>query len=342
MKRVLVTGATGKIGKLLIPKLAKHSDVVVRALVRDELKAAALTRSGVELTRGSFEDSSAVRRAVREIDTLVLITPATPSAVAQAQGVLSAAGEAGVRKIVRISVFNAASDGPSDVIRLHGSTDAQIRSSGLIYTILRPPFFMQNLCFMAGRSIAKEGKIYFGTGNGRLGMIDLRDVVDCAEESVLSKAYDNKVFALTGPESISFHEIADRLGNLLTHPIRYVPVSPEAVELSIRMSRSDWYATVMRDLCRAYSEGWGDVITGDVAHITGRRPRSFDVFAREILLPTLSLHRHCQTPAPHRNPGAAQQEEVRIRVRARSVSPASRRIVPAAPSRSSPSPRSFP
>jgi uncharacterized protein YbjT (DUF2867 family) len=289
VKRVLVTGATGKIGSRMIPRLASRPDIAVRALVRSREKAELLVAAGAELAFGSFEERGSVLFAMQEVDTLVLITAAGPAAADHAGVALAAAREAGVRKIVRVSVFNAARGGPADVTRQHGHTDAQIRSSGLTYTILRPPFFMQNLCFLAARSIAKEGRLYFGTGDGRLSLIDLRDVVDCAEEVVVSDASNNKTFTLTGPESISFHDVAERLSMIMGRTVRYVPVSPEVVEQSIRaMGRGDWYARVMRDLCRAYSENWGDVVTGDVALITGHRPRSVDVFACEILLPALS------------------------------------------------------
>jgi uncharacterized protein YbjT (DUF2867 family) len=308
VRRVLVTGATGKVGSRLIPRLLEQPGVAVRALARNAAKAAPLAAAGAELVLGSLEDSRALSLASRGIDTMVLITAASPAAGGQARAVLDAAREAGVRKIIRVSVFNAASDGPSDVTRQHGSTDAQVRSSGLTYTILRPTFFMQNLCFLAGESIAKEGKLYFGTGEGRMGMIDLRDIVDCAEECVLSDAYDNKIFTLTGPESLGFHDIAGRLSHLLGCPVHYVPVRPEAVEQFIRsMGQSGWYARVMRDLCRAYSEDWGDLITGDVAHITGHRPRSFEVFAREILLPTLAL-RPRRAHGLDRSPRAVRDE----------------------------------
>ena len=289
MKQVLVTGATGNIGSRLTPRLASRPDVAVRALVRSLKKGAPLAAAGAELVPGRFEDSETLRRAMQSIDTVVLITPAGPSAAEQASTALAAAREAGVRKIVRVSVFNAAYGGPSDVTRQHGRIDAEIRASGLTYTLLRPPFFMQNLCFLTARSIVKEGRIYSGTGAGRLSMVDLRDVVDCAEESVMSESSDNKTYTLTGPESISFHEIAERLTGIMGRAIEYVPVFPEWVEQSVRaMGRGGWYGIVMSDLFRAYSEGWGDVITGDVALITGRRPRSFDVFAREVLLPALS------------------------------------------------------
>jgi uncharacterized protein YbjT (DUF2867 family) len=290
MKKVLVTGATGKIGSQVVPRLAAYDETAVRAFVRNAEKAAPLITSGAELALGTFEDAQAVRSAVEGIDAVVLITLQNPNAAEQAGAVLSAATEAGVRKIVRISVFKAAINGPTDVTRLHGRTDTEIQASGLTYTILRPCFFMQNLFFMAARSIAGDGKLYFGTGDAKLGMIDLRDIVDCAVQSVVSDAYDNQVFTLTGPEAISFHDIADRLSNILERPIRYVAVPPEAVEQSIRaMGMGDWYAQVMRDLCKAYRENWGDVTTDDVARIAGHAPRSFDAFTREVFAPALSI-----------------------------------------------------
>src|SRR6266511_1168025 len=96
--------------------------------------------SSAQLTLGTLEDARAVRAAVAGIDTLVLITAANPDAADQAHMVLSAARAAGVRKIVRISVFKAAVDGPTAVTRLHGRTESEIQDSGLTYVIVRPPF----------------------------------------------------------------------------------------------------------------------------------------------------------------------------------------------------------
>jgi uncharacterized protein YbjT (DUF2867 family) len=288
MRRVLVSGATGKIGSQLVPRLAGYPDISVRAFARNAGKATPLLASGAELAIGALEDRSAVRAAMDGIDTLVLITAASPLAAGQASAVLEAAVEAGVRKVVRISVFKAAVDGPTDVTRQHGRSDAEIQASGLRYIILRPPFFMQNLCPMAAPSIARDGKLYFGTGEGKLAMIDLRDIVDCAEQCVISDAYDNQVFTLTGPESISFGNIARRLTEILGRPVQYVPIPPEAVQQSIRaMDMGEWYAQVMRDLCRAYREGWGDLTTDSVTRISGHSPRSFDAFARDIFVRAL-------------------------------------------------------
>jgi uncharacterized protein YbjT (DUF2867 family) len=286
MKSILVSGATGKIGRQLVPRLAAYGDIAVRAFVRNADQAIPFTVAGAELAIGTFEDSQAVRTALAGIDTLVLITAANPNAANQARMMLAAAEEEGVRKIVRLSVFKAAVDGPTAVTRLHGHTDAEILSSGLTSIILRPPFFMQNLLFMAARSLASEGKLYFGTGEGKLGIVDLRDIVDCIEQSVIADTHDNQIYTLTGPASISFGDIASRLARILEQPVRYVGVPPEAVEQSIRaLGMGDWYARVMRDLCQAYSANWGDVTTDHVARLTGYAPRSFDAFAREVFVP---------------------------------------------------------
>jgi uncharacterized protein YbjT (DUF2867 family) len=304
MRHVLVTGATGKIGSQLAPRLAAREDIAVRALVRSAERAAPLEASGVELAPGRLEDCRAVALAMHGIDTLVLITPAGPDAAEQAGAVIGIARRVGVRKIVRISAFKAGLDAPTDIARQHGRTEMEIQASGLTHVILRPPFFLQNLCALAARGIATEGKLYLGMGEARVGMIDLRDVVDCAEQSVISDAYDDEVLTLTGPESIGCHDLASRLGCILGCAIQYVSVTPEGVRQSVRaLGFSDWYAEAMGDYSRAYRAGWGDVTTDHVSRITGRPARSFDAFAREILVPGLGT---LTSPRRRSRPGAVR------------------------------------
>ena len=287
-KNVLVTGATGNIGSELVRRLAAHDDIQVRVLVRDAEKAAPLKEAGAELSVGTFEDAQSVRAAVQGIDTVALITATNPNAADQVIAVLTAAKEAGVRKIVRISALKAAVDGPTDNTRQHGLADKAILASGLTYVILRPHFFMQNV-FMSAQSVAGDGNMYWGMGDGKLGMIDVRDIVDCAEQSVLSDAFDNQILTPSGPESISFYDVADSLTKILGRPVTYVPVPLEAVAQSIRdMGAGDWFAQVMRDYSKAYGEGWGDYTTDDVERLTGIPARSFETFAREIFVPALA------------------------------------------------------
>jgi uncharacterized protein YbjT (DUF2867 family) len=285
MKKVLVTGATGKIGSQLVSQLAELDDVHVRAFVRNEEKAAALEEAGIEPVIGCFEEEKTVRQAVHDIDTMVLITSPNPNAAHQASTTISLAKRAGVQKIVRVSATKPAHNGPTDNTRQHYQTENEIKASGLTYLILRPNFFMQNI-LMSAEDIADNGTMHWGVGDGKIGMIDVRDVVDCVEQSVLSEQFDNQTLTLTGPESISFHTVADILTKTLGMPVQYVPITPAAVEQSIRDGgMGDWFAKVMRDYSKAFSENWGDFTTDNVKEITGNRARSFKTFTREVFAP---------------------------------------------------------
>ncbi len=287
-KTVLVTGATGNIGSELVGRLATRDDINVRAFVRDAAKADPLKEVGAEIAVGTFESSDSVQAALDGVDTVVLITAPNADAADQAQAVLAAAGKAGTRKVVRISALNADPQGPTDNTRQHGRTDKAVLDSGLTHVILRPHFFMQNL-FMAAPTIGSDGNIYFGMGDGKLGLIDVRDIVDSAEKSVLSDEFDNQVISLTGPSSITFHQVAESISKGIGKPVTYVAVPPEAVETSIKeMGMGDWFAEVFKDYSRAYSENWGDFTTDDVQKITGHPARSIDDFVSEVLAPAMS------------------------------------------------------
>src|SRR5690349_11713247 len=107
-KRIVVTGATGTIGRRVVEGLLqKDADVV--AMVRDPGKAATL---GARLVPGAYEDPASLEKAFAGADTVVSITPANARAVEQTLGSIEAAKRAKVRKIVRISALKANPEGP--------------------------------------------------------------------------------------------------------------------------------------------------------------------------------------------------------------------------------------
>jgi uncharacterized protein YbjT (DUF2867 family) len=147
---------------------------------------------------------------------------------------------------------------------------------------------MQNL-FAAAQSIAHEGRLYMGMRDGKLGMVDVRDIVDCAEQSVRLDIHTNHVFTLTGPERIRFQDVAATLTRILERPVQCVPIPPEAVAKSIReMGVGDWMAQVYRDYSQAYGENWGDFTTDDVKCLTGHPALCFERFACEVFAPAIA------------------------------------------------------
>jgi NAD(P)H dehydrogenase (quinone) len=281
---IVVTGATGTIGRRTVEGLIARK-APVAALLRDAAKGAPLAAIGARIVVGSFDEPDTLVSAFAGADTVVLITASNAHAEEQAKRAIAAARSAKVRKVVRISALKADSNGPTDNTRQHGHTEAAIEASGLTPVILRPHLFLQNLLGSLPTILA-EGKIYFGVGDGRMGLVDTRDVSDAAVAAATTDAHDGSTFELTGPASIDYHAVASAVARGLGREVAYVPVPPAAAGEAMRRLGADaWTADVVRDYCAAYASGWGDFTTDHVARMTGHAPRSVDDFVRDVLAP---------------------------------------------------------
>ena len=281
-KKITVTGATGNIGQLVIPALLEGG-AEVTALVRDSKKAEGLKNQGVIVIDGEYTDTEAVQKAVEGADAILMIAPPNPDAVKQMSGLIAAAKKAGDPHVVRISALKAASGAPTDNGKLHHVSDNELKESGLPYTILRPHFFMQNL-WMSIPTIQEQSQMYWGMGDGKLGMIDVRDIADVAVKILLNGSHQGEILNPTGPDSITFTQVAEAISKFLDKEVSYVPVTYEQVRQSIiEMGWGDWGGQVMHDYSKAYAEGWGNFTTDDVVKVTGNKPRSIDQFVNEVL-----------------------------------------------------------
>ncbi len=281
-KKILVTGATGNIAGFTIPQII-DGGATIHAYVRNADKASHLAELGAILFEGDFSDQEALNRAAEGVDAVLAITPAGPEAIEQGKVVLSAALNSGSPYYVRLSAIGAAPDAPTENGRLHYESDKAVMESGLRYTILRPHFFMQNI-FGNLETIKAEGKMYLGMGDGKLGMIDVRDIADSFAAILLNGGHENEIYTPTGPESITFTDAASIITDGLGKQVDYVPIPVEAVgEFILKAGWGEWGAQVMMDYSKAYSEGWGDFINDDVKTITGNKARGFKQFFDEVL-----------------------------------------------------------
>jgi uncharacterized protein YbjT (DUF2867 family) len=282
---ILVTGATGKTAALVAAQL-RAQGASVRALVRDPKKAEDLARRGVELAVGDFETPASLEAALDGVGSVFLVTPPHPDASGMVDRFLAVAAESAHRpRIVRLSAIKGSEHGPTDNTRTHGRADRAVQDSGLPYVILRPNYFMQNL-FGSAASILSTGMMFQGTGEGRLGFIDVRDIADVATAALLDRQWDRGIYELTGPETLSYGDVAKLLGEALGREVKYVPVTPEQVRESIlKLGWGEWSAGIMADYSAAYAKGWGDFTTTFVEKIAGHPARSYATFLREVFVP---------------------------------------------------------
>jgi uncharacterized protein YbjT (DUF2867 family) len=181
MTSVLVTGATGNVGSRVAREL-RNAGAPVRAFVRDERRAASVFGGGVELAPGDFSDAYSVRRALEGVDAVFLACSNDPRQVAYETGLIDAAAEAGVGRIVKLSALGAQAGSPLAFWDWHGKIEDHLRASGVPSVVLRPAFFMTNLLGTA-EHVRRGGALFAPAAGARISMIDPEDVAAAAAVS---------------------------------------------------------------------------------------------------------------------------------------------------------------
>ncbi len=278
---ILVTGATGRTsGEVVKALLAKGEQV--RALVRDPQKAGRIEGPGVELQVGDVEKPETWDAAWQGVDKVFLLSPEGPQ-MAEVHGKFAdAAKRAGVRHLVRMSLLVSNPDSPLVIAKWHGEADQTVANSGIPYTIIRPAPFMQ-VVLGSARMIASDDMFSGAQGDGKVGVIDNRDIGNVAATVLTSDGHEGKTYPLTGPEALSMGELAEKLSAVLGKEVKYVNVSQETAKGDLMaMGMPDWMADGWVAIAMMISTGAADMVTPMVQEITGKEPRSFDEFASDF------------------------------------------------------------
>jgi uncharacterized protein YbjT (DUF2867 family) len=280
--KILITGATGKVGGAALDNLG-NADIELRVLVQDGSKAESLEGRGVEVALGDFLEPETLGPALEGVGTVFLLTPIHPEQVPQATNVIEAAKESGNDpRIVRVSVHQASHEAPTRISRQHAEIEDKLVSSGLPYTFLRPQSFMQNT-LMAAPTVASQGRIFQPMKDGRLGMIDARDIGEVAAKILTDDGHEGKIYTLTGPAAISFYDVAEALSEVLDKEVGYVSIPPErAKEAMLSRGIPEWVADALNEYAKAHSEGYSDWTTDHFERLTGHPATSYEEFASDF------------------------------------------------------------
>ncbi len=279
MAKILVFGATGNTGSILVPALlsAGHE---VRAFVRNEEKAQSLKDAGAEIYLGDLDQGDTIDGALEGIEKVYFCTWNGPTASAQGNNIVNAIKRAGTKPfIVRHSAYGTEG---SRLIQQINEVDNAIKGSGIPWTSIKPTFFMQNM-MMVSPSIQNGGQIYWDWADGKAGMIDIRDVADSALGALTGKAEHGKEYILTGPESISMHDVAASFAKVLSKEINYVAVPHEASKESMMgMGFPEFIVDGYVELSQGFAQGFADTTNGNVEALSGHAPRSIDDFTKDF------------------------------------------------------------
>ncbi|MGB8320715.1 MAG: SDR family oxidoreductase [Ignavibacteriaceae bacterium] len=276
--KVLVTGATGNTGSLLTPELLR-TNIDVRVFVRDEKKAKTLKDLGAEIITGDLGQPETIIPAVKDVDKIYLLTWNGQTQLQQVENIINAAKKSGSPHIVRHSMWGPEN---SRIIKQGLQAEEIIKTSGLPWTMLKPTFYMQNT-LMAAQTISAQGNIYWDMKDGKLGMIDVRDIAEAAFSVITGNGHEGKGYILTGPEAISFKDIANIFSRVLERDVNYVNVPGEAsFQAMTGLGVPEWIAKGYVELSEGFSNNFANNTTNNVEILTGHPARSFEQFTADF------------------------------------------------------------
>lgn len=277
---ICVTGAGGTVGREVVKQLVS-ANAPFRAAYFSNDKAEAARARGIDAVILDYNLPESLRAAFHRCDELFLLGPNVPNQSELERNAVEAAKAAGVRHIVKQSVMGADGEDYS-LAKVHRPVENTVESSGLTWTVLRPSSFMQNVVTYMGETIKAEGAFYSASGEAIISHVDVRDIAAVAVKALTEPNHDGKSYTLTGPEALTYDELASELSKVLGRSISHVTLSPSDLrDGMLAEGMPDEIADRMLDLERYYREAQASRITNDIKQVTGRDPRRFSQYARE-------------------------------------------------------------
>jgi len=269
MKQILVTGATGTVGRQVVSQLLA-TDVRVRALTRDP--DSANVPNGVDVRRGDLTQPETLDACLDGVDVVFLVWTADPRAVSKAIEQIARYA----RQIVFLSSPHQTPhplfQQPNPLAAMHAEIEQLIQASGLDWTFLRPGMFAANARSWWAPQIRVGDVVRWPYADAPTAPTHEVDIAAVAVSALLETRHNGADYVLTGPQSLTQREQVKIIGEVIGRPLRFEEISPEEArrELgfplpAVNMLLNAWAAAV----------GQPALITSTVANITRNPARSF-------------------------------------------------------------------
>jgi len=271
--RYLITGATGDVGSRVVKLLLERGERP-RIFVRDAGKAREMLGDGIDVFTGDLSSSATLRPALTDVDTLFLVNTG-PEIPVRDEAAAKVAKDAGVKLLVKLSSLDV--EQGLAIGAWHEQGEAAIRAAGIPFIFIRPTGFMSNLLAWA-QSIRTEGIVRSSTGDGTRPFIHSGDIAAVAVAALTTGQYVGQSLPITGPEALSFPEVATRIGAAIGRELRFEAICDEEAgrRYADATGAPDEETQAHVALWRAIREGRLGRVTDAVERVLGRKPIALD------------------------------------------------------------------
>jgi NAD(P)H dehydrogenase (quinone) len=276
---ILVTGATGHVGRAVACSLASRGHDVV-AMVRDVEAARRRLPSGIALRVADYDDASALTRAFAGIDELVLISSDGDASTVMRHhaNAIEAAAATGIQHVTFTSIVDIDELSPFYFAPVYRDAEQRLAACGVPSTILKCGLFSDFILDYWLAPSHASGVLMLPAGQGLMAPIS-RDDVAAAVAAVAAKPDKSRAtYTITGHRALGFDEIAAAYGEATGQPMRYRPCSVDDYLTWASGRLDDPWPHAFSTLCASIAEGRYGNVSKDCAEITGREPESFQDF----------------------------------------------------------------
>lgn len=281
---ILVTGATGPLGATTIDFLLKKGTPAntIAALVRDEAKAGDLKGKGVTILIGDYDNYASLVAAFKGIDKLFFVSGSDVMQRGQQhENVVKAAKEAGVGHVVYTSFIrkNETETSPIYIVaKTHLATEAALKESGLTYTILRNNIYADLLPMFIGPNVLETG-VFLPAGDTPVAFTLRSDMAEAAANILSSTGHENKDYAISNTEAVTFHDIARIFSEASGKAVGYVSPEPAAfVEILKQAGVPAEMLGVTAGFAEGFKQGEFSSTETDLETLLGHKPTSVKEF----------------------------------------------------------------
>lgn len=275
--RVLVTGASGNVGRFVVKELQQLGEEVV-ACGTNKQKLTELFGSDVEVVTLDFTRPDTFKEATENIDRVFLMRPPHLGKAKDMYPFIDYLAKQSLQLVVFLSLMGVS----RNPFPPHYRIEKYIMQKGLPYTHVRPGFFMQNISGVHAEEIKEQNKVFVPAGNSKTSFIDARDIgLAIAKMLHQPEKHHDKAYTLTGKEALTYHQVAHILSKVTGKEILYEKPSMLAYRKYYIEERQldPTYVTVTMMLYLMTRLGTAKAVTADFSEITGKEPTSFKQFA---------------------------------------------------------------